>query len=69
MNARISSGKNNAQKSREDKRFQDSRSSKETIKTSGGGEVDVTTYSDGSSKVHFGGPCGSVDYDEFGREC
>jgi hypothetical protein len=69
MNARIDSGKNNAQKSREDKKFRDSRSITEKRKTSGGGEVDVTTYSDGSSTVNFGGLGGSIDYDEFGREC
>lgn len=38
-------------------------------KTPTGGEVQVTRYSDGSSTVHFGGPCGPQNYNEFGEEC
>lgn len=34
-----------------------------------GGKVRVTRYSDGTSTVHWGGPCGSVNYDENGEEC
>jgi hypothetical protein len=62
-------GKNNAQKSRENKRYKDSRATTYKTKTAGGGEVEVTSYSDGSSTVHFGGLGGSVEYDQFGREC
>jgi hypothetical protein len=64
-----STRKNNAQKTRDDKRYKDSRATTDKRKTPGGGEVEVTTYSDGSSTVNFGGPCGSVEYDKFGREC
>jgi len=38
-------------------------------RTPSGNEVEVTRFSDGSSKVHFGGPCGSQTYDEYGEEC
>ena len=34
-----------------------------------GGTVDVTHFSDGSSKVHWGGMGGDANYDEYGREC
>lgn len=34
-----------------------------------GNLVKVTRYSDGSSTVHWGGPCGSTSYDEYGNEC
>lgn len=34
-----------------------------------GSDVDVTYYSDGTSKVHWGGPCGSSNYDQYGEEC
>lgn len=34
-----------------------------------GADIDVTYYKDGSSKVHWGGPCGSTSYDEYGEEC
>ena len=34
-----------------------------------GGKVEVSRYSDGTSTVHWGGPCGSSNYDEYGREC
>lgn len=33
-----------------------------------GGEVEVTRRSDGSSTVHWGGPCGSTNYNEYGEE-
>lgn len=34
-----------------------------------GSDISVTRYRDGSSTVHWGGPCGSTNYDEFGEEC
>lgn len=34
-----------------------------------GGKVSETNYSDGSSTVHFGGPVGDVNYDQYGNEC
>lgn len=34
-----------------------------------GGKVKVTRYADGSSTVHWGGPCGPMHYDKFGEEC
>jgi len=34
-----------------------------------GGKVEVIYYSDGTSTVHWGGPCGDSHYDEFGEEC
>ena len=34
-----------------------------------GGKVRVKRFRDGSSSVHWGGPCGVAYYDEFGREC
>lgn len=34
-----------------------------------GGKIKVTRYADGTSKYHFGGPCGSQCYDENGEEC
>jgi hypothetical protein len=61
--------KNNAQKSRDNKRYKDSKATTYKTKTPGGGKVEVTSYSDGSSTAHFGGPCGPVEYDQFGREC
>ncbi|RLI66888.1 MAG: hypothetical protein DRO67_00555 [Candidatus Asgardarchaeum californiense] len=33
-----------------------------------GGKVLVTRRSDGTSTVHWGGPVGDADYDEFGEE-
>lgn len=60
---------NNAQRSRDDERFNDPRKEQKREKTPGGGYIDKTYYSDGSSTVNWGGPCGSTDYDEFGREC
>lgn len=33
----------------------------------GGRPVPVTHYSDGSSNVHCGGPCGDLYMDEFGN--
>lgn len=38
-------------------------------RTPSGSEVAVTRYEDGSSTVHWGGPCGSTSYDENGEEC
>jgi hypothetical protein len=34
-----------------------------------GGKVAVTRYKDGSSKYHFGGPCGPMTFDKNGEEC
>lgn len=34
-----------------------------------GGEVEVTRYRDGSSTVHWGGPCSPTNYDANGEEC
>jgi len=39
------------------------------VRLSSGSEVDVTYYSDGTSIVHYGGPCSSVCYDANGEEC
>jgi hypothetical protein len=60
---------NNAQRTRNDKRFNDPKKEETREKTAGGGYVNQTHYSDGSSTVNWGGPCGSTDYDEYGREC
>ncbi len=32
-------------------------------------DYEVTYYSDGTTTYHFGGPGGSMSYDEFGEEC
>lgn len=37
--------------------------------TTSGEDVPVTRFSDGSFTVHWGGPCGSETYDEYGNEC
>lgn len=63
------SRKNNAQKARRDSRYYDLYSKTRWENDNTGGKVKVTRYSDGSSTYHFGGPCGSQDYDEFGNEC
>lgn len=34
-----------------------------------GEDLRTTVYSDGSSTVHWGGPCGSTQYDAYGEEC
>ena len=34
-----------------------------------GGQVAVSRYKDGSSKVHWGGPSGPMSYDKNGEEC
>jgi hypothetical protein len=34
-----------------------------------GGKVRVSRYSDGTTTVHHGGPCGDSHYDENGEEC
>jgi hypothetical protein len=34
-----------------------------------GGKVAVTRFKDGSSTVHWGGPCGPMSYDKNGEEC
>ena len=34
-----------------------------------GGKWRVERFADGSTITHFGGPCGSVRTDKFGREC
>lgn len=34
-----------------------------------GTDFKVTRYSDGTSTVHHGGPCGDTHYDENGEEC
>ena len=34
-----------------------------------GSPVNITRYSDGSSTVNWGGPCGSTNYDANGEEC
>lgn len=38
-------------------------------RTLSGSSVSVTRYADGTSTHHFGGPCGSANYDENGEEC
>lgn len=38
-------------------------------RTHTGSTVSVDYYENGRSTVHWGGPCGSTDYDEFGEEC
>lgn len=38
-------------------------------KTPSGTSVEVIRFKDGSSKVKWGGPCGSTNYNEFGEEC
>ena len=38
-------------------------------RTHTGSTITVDYYKDGRSTVHWGGPCGSTDYDEFGEEC
>ena len=50
-------------------RFTDDKKEESKVKLSSGSYIDVTYYSDGSSTHHFGGPCGSTDYDENGEEC
>lgn len=34
-----------------------------------GGKIKVTRYADGTSRVHWGGPCGDTCYNEYGEEC
>lgn len=34
-----------------------------------GTKVPVTRYRDGSSTVHWGGPCPDTHYDAYGEEC
>ena len=34
-----------------------------------GGKVLVRRYTNGHSRVYWGGPCGPTDYDAFGEEC
>lgn len=41
----------------------------ETVSTPSGSTVSVDRYENGRSRVHWGGPCGYTDYDEFGEEC
>lgn len=60
---------NNAQRARANDSFYDEDAEETTQELSSGSSVPVTNYSDGSSTVHFGGPCGPVDYDENGEEC
>ena len=69
MNARINkSSKTNAQRASSDSTYSDPYSKQHEYKWNGE-TVRTTNYSDGSSTVHHGGPCGSVNYDEFGEEC
>lgn len=60
---------NFAQRARRDSSFIDFRAERKKEKEPTGGEVEKTYYSDGSSRVHWGGPTGPQDYDEFGEEC
>lgn len=41
----------------------------ETVRTHTGSSVTVDRYENGRSRVHWGGPCGYTDYNEFGEEC
>lgn len=59
---------NNAQRARRDSNFTDSKAKIGKERGISGTEHEVTRYSDGSSTHHFGGPCGSSDYDENGEE-
>lgn len=61
--------KNNAQKDSKNSLFEDKNSKEETERLTSGTSVKVTRYSDGSSKVHFGGPVGDVNFDENGEQC
>lgn len=45
----------------------DYRTSKEP--TPSGDQVEVTRFKDGTSRVNWGGPCGSSCYDANGEEC
>lgn len=60
---------NNAKRAIYDENFTDLDATTEKERVLTGVEIEVTRYSDGSSTHHFGGPCGSVNYDEFGEEC
>lgn len=60
---------NYAQQAAWDKLFEDIHKKKEVVTGPSGSETEVTYYSDGSSTVHFGGPCGPSNYDENGEEC
>jgi hypothetical protein len=63
-----SAEENNAQRASSDSRYRDS-GAKRTRERFNGADYERTDYSDGSSTVHHGGPCGSTDYDHLGREC
>lgn len=39
------------------------------VRNNTGGYNKITYYSDGTSTVHWGGPCGSTNYNEYGEEC
>ena len=38
-------------------------------RTASGSDVEVTRFKDGTSRVNWGGPCGSSCYDANGEEC
>ena len=59
---------NNAQRASSNRNYRDSGAIRRTIHFNGS-DYETTDYSDGSSTVHHGGPCGSTNYDHLGREC
>ena len=40
-----------------------------SVRNNTGGYNKITYYADGTTTVHWGGPCGSTSYDENGQEC
>ncbi len=55
---------------RENKDYLESTDYKETyVDDHTGGKTRVTRYRDGTSTFHYGGPCGKVNYDQYGEEC
>jgi hypothetical protein len=51
----------------EDVSFEDRK--EDEIELPSGSKVKVTRFSDGSSTVHWGGPCGDSQYNDLGEEC
>jgi hypothetical protein len=60
---------NNAIQSDTNPYFEDKNKKESYISDNVGSKVKQTRFSDGSSIVHFGGPCGSSRFDECGEEC